>query len=273
MLQKPTYDTDLRKNLILSELTDLYTYRALIFHLIRRNVTSRYKRSVLGVAWTLLDPLITMVVMAIIFSTIYGRSMPAYPVFLLSALIIFNFIQQSSTGAIVDLLNGGWLLGKVYMPRTVFSITSTGANLVNFFYSLIPLVLLVLAYNIPITPAILFIPIAILNCILFTLGLGFLFSIFAIFFADMINIHSILMRLLLYLSGTFYVAEDIPERFRPLIELNPIYTLITLFRDPIYFGTLPDPWTIVYSTAWAVGLFILGLIVFLHFHDQIAYRI
>src|ERR1043166_2249684 len=108
MIQKPSYDTNLRKNLILSELVDLYNYRALISHLIRRNVTSRYKRSILGVAWTLLDPLITMIVMAIIFSTFFGRSMQAYPVFLLSALVIFNFIQQGSTGAIVDLLSGGW---------------------------------------------------------------------------------------------------------------------------------------------------------------------
>lgn len=273
MLQKPTYDTDLRKNLILSELADLYIYRALIFHLIRRNVTSRYKRSILGVAWTLLDPLITMVVMAIIFSSIYGRTMPAYPVFLLCALVIFHFIQQSSNGAIVDLLNGKWLLGKVYMPRTVFAITSIGTNLINLFYSLVPLALLTVAYNTPVTPAILFTPISILICLFFTLGLGLLFSIFAIFFADIMNIHSILMRLLLYLSGTFYLAENIPQQFRPLIEFNPIYSIITLFRDPIYFGTLPDAWTIAYSTTWAIGLFVLGLMVFLHFYDQIAYRI
>lgn len=273
MIQKPTYDTDLRKSLILSELNDLYIYRVFIFHLIRRNVTSRYKRSVLGVAWTLLDPLVTMVVMAIIFSSIYGRAMPAYPVFLLCALVVFNFIQQASHGSIVDLLNGQWLLGKAYMPRTIFAITSIGTNLVNLFYSLLPLALLVLAFKTPITPSLFFVPIAIINCIFFTLGLGLLFSIFAVFFADMMNIHLILMRLLLYLSGTFYMADSIPEKFRPLIEFNPIYNLIIMFRDPIYFGVLPDFWSIAYATIWSVGLFVLGLIVFLHFHDQIAYRI
>ena len=272
-IQKPTYDTDLRKNLVLSELADLYNYRALVFHLIRRNVTSRYKRSFLGIAWTLLDPLITMMVMAIIFSAFFGRSMPSYPVFLLSALIIFNFIQQASTGAIVDLLNGGWLIGKVYMPRTVFALTSIGANLVNFFYSLIPLALLMIVFRVQITLALLFIPIAILLIILFTLGLGLLFSAFSVFFADMLNIHSILMRLVLYLSGTFYMAKNIPESYRSLILLNPFYNLISLFRDPIYFGILPDAWTISYSVIWSVGLFAIGIMVFLHFSDQFAYRI
>jgi ABC-type polysaccharide/polyol phosphate export permease len=270
---KPTYDTDLRKSLILSELTDLYNYRALIFHLIRRNVTSRYKRSVVGIAWTLLDPLITMVVMAIIFSAFFGRSMKAYPVFLLSALIIFNFIQQASTGAIVDLLSGGWLIGKVYMPRTVFAVTSIGSNLVNFFYSLLPLILLLIAFHIPITSALLFIPVALLLIILFALGLGLLFSTFSVFFADMLNVHSILMRLILYLSGTFYLAKNIPENYRSIILFNPVYNLISLFRDPVYFGVMPDSWAISYSVIWSVGLFILGIIVFLRFSEQIAYRI
>jgi ABC-2 type transport system permease protein len=273
MSKIPMYDTNLRKNLILSEFKDLYRYRVFIFHLIRRNLTSRYKRSALGVAWTLLDPLVTMVVMAIIFSSIYGNAMSAYPVFLFCALIIFNFIQQASNGAIVDLLNGRWLLGKVYMPCTVFAITSIGTNFINLIYSLIPLALLMLAFQIPVTTSLLFVPVALVFCVFFTLGLGLIFSIFTVFFADMLNIHSILMRLLLYLSGTFYMAESIPERFRPLIELNPVYNMIILLRDPVYFGILPDIWTIAYSAAWAIGLFVFGLIVFLHFHDQIAYRI
>ena len=273
LTQKPTYDTDLRKNLIISEFADLYSYRALIYHLIIRNVTSRYKRSILGVAWTLLDPLVTMGIMAIIFSTIFGRSMKAYPVFLFSALVIWNFIQQASTGAIVDLLNGGWLMGKIYMPRTIFTLTAIGSNLVNFFYSLLPLVLLMLVFKIPLTPALLFVPVALLLTLLFTLGLGLLFSAFSVFFADMLNIHSILMRLLIYLSGVFYTVDNLPEHFRPLILINPTYNLITLFRDPIYFGTLPDLWTMAYAATWSIGLFAIGLIVFLHFSDQIAYRI
>lgn len=211
--------------------------------------------------------------MAIIFSAIFGRSMESYPVFLLSALVIWNFIQQASMGAIVDLLNGGWLLGKVFMPRTIFALTSIGSNLVNFSYSLLPLVLLMIFFQTPITPALLFTPVALLLVVFFTLGLALLFSSFSVFFADMVNIHSILMRLVMYLSGIFYVVSSIPANFRPFVIFNPFYNLLTLFRDPIYFGVLPDAWAISYATAWSIGLFAIGLIVFLRSSDHIAYRV
>jgi ABC-2 type transport system permease protein len=274
MIEKnPTYDTNARKNLVLSEIKDLYRYKALLLHLILRNITSRYKRSILGIAWTLLDPLATMLIMAVIFSSVFGHAIKAYPLFLLSALVIWNFIMQASTGAITDLLGGNWLLGKVYMPKTVFALTSLGANLINLGFAIIPLTLLFLYYRMPVTLALLFIPVAIFIIALFTLGVGLLVSAFSVFFADMLNIHTIALRLLMYLSGVFYLVDNLPEIYRPVIRANPIYSLIALFRDPLYFGTLPRPWDIAYGTVWALGFCVFGLLVFLRLSDQITYRI
>ncbi len=271
--ENPTYDTNLRKNLILTEIRELYRYHSLVIHLIRRNVTARYKRSILGVTWTLLDPMATMFIMAIIFSTFFGRSIKAYPVFLLSALIIWNFISQASMGAITDLLNGNWLIGKVYMPRTVFAITSIGANLVNLLIAMLPLSVLFLFFKMPVTPALIFLPVAILINTIFTLGLGLLFSTFSVFFADILNVYNIMMRLLMYLSGIFYIIDSLPEPYRPIVLLNPFYSLVQLFRDPIFYGVLPNSWTTLYAAIWALVLFTFGLFIFLRSSDQIAYRI
>ena len=269
----PTFDSQDRKFLLLSEIRDLYRYKALLFHLIRRNVTARYKRSILGVSWTLLDPLVTMLVMAIIFSAFFARDIPAYPVFLLSALVIWNFISQGSTGAITDLLNGNWLIGKVFMPKTVFTITSIGSSLVNLFLALIPLIIIIIVYRLPITTAILFLPVSLIIIIAFTIGLGLISSTFSVFFADILNIHTIGLRLIMYLSGLFYDVEKLPMIHQPLIKANPFYCLIVLFRDPIYYGRLPAPWIIIYSLIWSVGMLIIGLFVFLKFSDQISNRV
>lgn len=271
--QKPTYDTDARKNLVINEIQDLYRYHTLVLHLIRRNVTTRYKRSILGVTWALLDPMATMVIMVVIFSSFFGRFVEAYPVFLFSALVIWNFISQASTGAITDLLGGNWLISKIYIPRTVFAITSVGANLINLLIAMVPLLLLFFFFKMPLSPALLFLPAAILINGVFTLGLGLLFSTFSIFFADALNIHNIMMRLLMYLSGIFYVIDSVPQPYRMIVVLNPLYSLIQLFRDPIFYGALPPVWSIVYAACWAVILFCLGLLVFLRYSDQIAYRI
>ncbi len=251
----------------------IYRFRTLVWHMISRNVISRYKRSVLGVLWTLLDPIATTLIMAIVFSAFFAQGLPAYPIFLLSGLVVWNFISQASSGAITDLIGGNWLVGKIAIPRTIFAITSVGANLVNLAISLLPLAVLFFVWNLPISPALLFLPIALLIITLFTFGLGLLVSAFSIFFTDLLNIYTILLRLLLYLSGIFYVVSSLPQAYQPPILLNPIYHLILLFRDPIYLGTLPDTGVIIYSAIWAVSLFVIGQYAFLRLSDQIAYRV
>jgi ABC-type polysaccharide/polyol phosphate export permease len=271
--EKPVYDTYDHPNLVIKEIKDLYHYRTLVAQLTRRNVIARYKRSILGVGWTLLEPLVTMIVMAIIFSSIFGRTMKAYPVFLLSGLIVWNFISQGSTSAITDLLNGSWLISKVYMPRTIFAVTAISANLINWFFALIPLFLLFIYFGLPFTPAFIFLPISVLIITLFTVGLGLLSSALAVYFADVLNIHQIALRLIMYLSGIFYVVENLPESARPIILLNPLYNLMVIFRNPIYYGQMPSNYTIGYASLWSLGMFLAGLFIFLRISKEITFKV
>ncbi|MGH2582533.1 MAG: ABC transporter permease, partial [Anaerolineales bacterium] len=228
-LPEATYDSQRRPSLFAEELRALVDFLPFIVHLIRRNVTARYKRSALGVLWTLLDPLATMVIMAVVFSHLFGRDIPAYPIFLLTAILVWNFIAQASTSSILDLLSGSWLIGKAYVPRSVFVMSAVGSHLINFLISLIPLTVIALFFGFESKPALLLLPFSLLLIILFTAGLGLLVSALAVFYNDVQNIYSIGLRLVIYLSGIFYTVEALPEAYRPLILLNPVYNLIQLF--------------------------------------------
>jgi ABC-type polysaccharide/polyol phosphate export permease len=236
-------------------------------------VTARYKRSFLGVLWTLLDPLFTMAVMAVVFSAIFSRTVPAFPVFLLSGLVGWNFMSQASTQAIGDLVFGGPLLGKVYLPRSVFAVAAVGTGLVNVALSLGPLLALIAIFGLPVTPAMAFVPLALLIQSGFALGLGLFFSALAVFYADIMNVHSILLRLLMYLSGIFYTLDILPPNVQGIINANPLYHLVALLRDPLYAGRLPSAWTIGYSVLASVTALGIGFAVFRKLSDDFTYRV
>ena len=158
----PTYDSDVPRKRIVDEVLDLLRYRELIRNLVSRNITARYKRSVLGVLWALMDPILTMIVMSVVFTALFHRTIPAFPVFLLSGLVAWNFFSQSSLQAMYDLIRGGRLIGRVNLPLSAFTFASVGTGLVNLLLSLIPLLVLMLVFRIPLTPALLFTPVAVI---------------------------------------------------------------------------------------------------------------
>jgi ABC-type polysaccharide/polyol phosphate export permease len=125
----------------------------------------------------------------------------------------------------------------------------------------------------PITWAIVFLPVSLLLIALFTLGVGLFISAFAVFFVDIMNLYSILLRLLMYLSGLFYVLESLPLKMRTIIIWNPIYHMITLFRFPIYEGRIPPTFSIVYFGVWTFVSLVIGLIVFTRLSDEYVYRV
>jgi len=272
-LAAPTYDSAAPRRLIFDELIDLYRHRDLIRNLVRRNVTARYKRSVLGVMWTLLDPLFTMLIMTLVFSALFAQTIARFPLFLLAGVMVWNFISQASTQAIADLLYGGNLMRYVYMPRTVFAMAAVATGLVNLLFAMVPLIILVLISRAPVTFSSLFFLIAIPIVSIFTLGMGLFMSAFAVFFADVLNIHNISLQLLMWLSGIFYSLEQLPEGLRPIVGAVPTYHIVALFRHPIYAGSLPSNGTILYASVSALVVFLLGLWIFMSLSDAIAYRI
>jgi ABC-2 type transport system permease protein len=267
------YDTAAKRSRAVEELVEAYRYRHLIFQLVRRDVLTRYKRSVLGVAWTMLNPLGMMIVLTIAFSQLFGGTR-SYPAYVLTGLVAWNFFSQTTTAAMNQMVWGGALLGRIYIPRTVFVLSSIGTGLVNILLSLVPLFVVLLATGTPIRLSILFLPVAVLCLAAFSLGIGLLLSTWAIYFYDVTEMYQILLTAWLYLTPVIYPEEIIPEASRVfLFSLNPMYHLVTLFRVPIYEGVIPDPTRILIALGFSFLILLAGWLIFTQRSDEFAYRI
>jgi ABC-type polysaccharide/polyol phosphate export permease len=267
------YDSGLKRSKAIEEAVEAYRYRHLIFQLVRRDVLTRYKRSILGVAWTMLNPLGMMLVLTIAFSQLFGGTR-AYPAYVLTGLVAWNFFSQTTMASMNQMVWGGGLLGKIYIPRTVFVLSSIGTGLVNLLLSILPLLVVLLITGTPIRLTILFLPVSILSLMAFSLGVGLLLSTWAIYFYDVTEMYQIVLTAWMYLTPIIYPEEIVPEPVRTwLYTLNPMYHLVSIFRAPIYEGALPDVRQIVAALGLSILVLAAGWILFTRKSDEFAYRV
>jgi ABC-type polysaccharide/polyol phosphate export permease len=268
------YDSTRVGNPAFEELKQLLDYRNLVGQMVRRDILTRYKRSFLGVAWTMLNPLGTTIILAIVFSSVFGNTERSYPAYILTGLIAWNFYSQTTNASIVNLVWGGDLLRRIYIPRTIFAVSSLGTGLVNLVLSLIPLLLIMLFLRVPISPSILILPIPVLFLAMFALGVGLFVSSIAIYYADVAEMYQIILTAWFYLSPVIYTDEFLPENVLFWIKkLNPMYYLINLFRIPIYEGRIPPPEDFLVSGLVAAGTLLIGWIWFSNRADEFSYRV
>jgi ABC-type polysaccharide/polyol phosphate export permease len=265
------YDSARRGNSALEELRGVFLYRDLIFQLVRRDIVARYKRSVFGVAWTMLQPLGMMIVLTVVFSRLFGQ-VAGYPAYILSGLIAWTFFSQTTSASMQQMVWGGALLNRIYMPRTSFSISAIGTGMVNLALSIIPLVVIVLVLRLPLTINILFLPVSMLLLAAFALGVGLLLSTLAVSFPDVSEMYQIVLTAWMYFTPIIYPQEMIPEKYQFwMFSLNPMYYLVKLFRMPIYEGKIPDAQTLLVGAALSLITLFVGWIVFSRQADRFAY--
>lgn len=268
-----TYDSQKRKSPAVEELQAIVKYSDLVYQFIRRDIIARYKRSVLGVFWTMLQPLGMMLVMAVVFSTLFHQ-VEGYVAYILSGLIAWTFFAQTTTAAIFQIIWGGELLRKIYIPMTSFSISSIGTGIVNLALSLVPLLIIVLAVRIKITWALLFLPVSILLLTAFALGLSLFLSTMTVYFPDVKEMYQIILQAWMYLTPIVYPTDILPETYRFwILHLNPMYYMISIFRYPIYNGALPPLDLAIPGTLLSLTTLFFGWIYFSKKADEFAYKI
>ncbi len=268
----PIYDSSARKSPALDELRELWRYRNLVYQFVRRDIVTRYKRSALGIAWTMLNPLGMTIVLSIVFSQVFGAK-GGYPVYVLSGLMPWTFFAQTTNACMVGLVWGGNLLKRIYIPRTVFAVSAIGTGLVNMILSLVPLLAVMLFYGVPLKTSALFLPVPILFLAMFSLGLGLLLSSIAIQFADVAEMYQIILTAWMYLSPVIYTIEFIPEQWMWLVRINPMYYLINLFRAFIYEGRFPSLGEYLIAGGIALSMLLIGWLFFARRADEFAYRV
>jgi ABC-2 type transport system permease protein len=267
------YDSTRRRLKMLEDVGELIRYRDLLVSLVRRDLTVRYKRSVLGFLWTMLNPLLVMLVMTVVFSNLFRFDIECFPVYVLAGLLLYNFFSQSTTHAMHNIVWGGGLLNKIYVPKAIFVVSVICVGLVNLLLALIPLALIMLATGHAFSPALLFLPAALLLTLLFALGVGLAVAALAVFFVDLVDIYQVGLTILLYLTPLFYPVKVVPSQYLFLIHLNPMYYFVEIFRQPIYLGTLPETDILMRATLLAVIALGVGWGFFARKADEFAYHV
>ncbi len=267
------YDSAARRLAVVEELVVLFRYRDLLVELVRNNLRTRYKRSLLGLAWTLLNPLVTMVVTTIAFSRVFRMSDAAYPVYVLSGILLWTFFAQSTTVAMHGLVwSGSNLLKRVSLPRTIFSVAAVLTGAVNLLLGLIPLLGIMLLTGTWPTPALLFLPVALLIALTFVLGTALFFSAVAVFFTDVIEIFQAAVMTLFYLTPVLYPARIVPPELSWALTLNPMTHILETFRAPIHGGRLPDGATLATAAGVALLSLLVGWTLFTWKADELVFR-
>ena len=267
------YDSAIHRPTVLGELRQLVRYRDLLRVLISKTIKTRYKRSALGILWTLLNPLITMLVLTVAFSAMMRSAVPSYPVYLLIGLVVWNLFSQSTAYAMGTYIGAGGLLKRAHMPPTVFAVACVGNCLINFFFSLVPLGIMMLWLGHPFYATWWFVPIAVFLVATFSLGAALFVSTLGIFFSDVVEMYQIVLQAWFFLTPIIYPPELLPAQYGWLLWANPMYRMIDLVRTPIFHGHLPDVTTLLICTVWAFGALAGGAWYFVRKSDEFAYSL
>lgn len=258
---------------MLTDLRELWGYRGLLRDLVARDLKVRYKRSALGVLWTMLNPLFLMAILAFVFSHVLRVTVEHFAVYLLSALVIWNFFAQATSWSTACFLSYSALIKKIYVPRSIFVIATVLAGVVNLLISLVPLALIMLVMGHSFSPALAFLPVPILLATLFSLGISLALAPLSIMFADIVPIYQVVLTAWMYLTPIIYPITALPEKYRLFLVLNPMTHLVEAFRTPIYQGTIPSANVLITSTVAGVGTLIIGWLIFERYSDRVAYYI
>jgi ABC-type polysaccharide/polyol phosphate export permease len=267
------YDSSRLAPAPIEEARELFRYRNLVLQFIRRDLVARYKRSLLGVTWTMLNPLGTMLVLSLVFSQVFKTSKD-FPVYILSGLLAWTFFSVATSDSMINLIGGVNLLQRIYTPPTIFSVSAVGNGIVNLLLSLIPLLLVMLALKVPPHLSVIFLPVSILFLASFALGIGLLVSTFAVYFRDVTALYQIILTAWFYLTPIIYPVDLLQPSFQFWISiLNPMYSLVNLFRIPLYEGRFPNAVEIYPAAFFAFTALIVGWLFFTLRSREFAYRI
>lgn len=245
----------------------------LLKQLVKRDLTSKYKDSVLGILWSFFNPLLIMLVFTAIFSMLFGRSIENYPVYFLSGRLIYDFYNAGTKGAMNSIKRNAYLLKKIYVPKYMFAVSSICYEFVNFLISFIILfgVMTITGASFHLTSIYAVIPIFLLVILIF--GIGLILAVCNTYFSDVGYLYNVFTLLLMYASALFYPIEIVPSSIQILFTLNPVYSAISCFRESVVYGVVPDFSTLLYLAAFAFTVFGIGIILFKIYEKKLVLEI
>ncbi len=247
-----------------------FQYKDLWLQLVSRDIKLKYRRSFLGYVWSVLNPLLIMLVMTLVFSTMFKRDISNFPVYLMTGRTIFEFVTGSTKQAMRSIIGNASLIKKTYVPKYIFTLAKVTSAWVDFLFSLGALVIVMVITRAPVTPYVLCTPLVLIQIYIFSLGLGFFLAQINVFFRDMQYIYQAITTAWMYATPIFYPLESIHNDAMIFVikGLNPLYYYVAQFRDMVYLGQFPGPR--IFWGGWliAIVVFIIGLWSFKRSQDK-----
>ena len=266
------YDSAQRPPRVIEEARALWAYRGLAVELAIRDIKVRYKRSVLGIFWTMLAPLLNMIVLTLVFSTLLQRQIANYPVYFLTGSLFWSFFAQTTSFAASQTAESNRTASRIYVPRSVFVAAAAAVGLVNVALSLVPLLLLLAVTGFPLHATWIFLPVSLALLLLFTSGVALFVFTLATRFSDVRESYVVLLQLWFFLTPIIYHPSIVPPRYRLALWANPMYYLVQTFRRPIYDGQLPGGLVLAGAAGISALVFASGWVYFARHANRFAFE-
>lgn len=243
-------------------------YQPLLNELIARDIKTKYRRSLLGVLWTILNPLLMMVVLSVVFSNLFRFDIEYFPVYLLSGQLIFNFFSESTTNAMSSIIANGPLIRKIYVPKYMFVLSRIFSSTINLLASFTALICVMLVMRVRLHYTVLLSVIPLLMIVFFSLGAGLILAAITVKFRDVMHLYSVFITALMYLTPVIYPMSILPPWLEKIVLLNPITNILMMFREFMIYGTFPSILSIVIGMVEVVIILVLGVYVFYKNQDE-----
>lgn len=230
--------------------------------LVSKDFKLKYRRSALGVLWSVLNPLLMMIVLTAVFSTVFRFQIENFALYLILGQTLFGLMSDATSGAMSSIIDSASLIKKIRINKILFPLEKVAFALVNFVISLIAVVAVMLFFQVAPTLNLLFLPLLLVYVFVFSLGLGLLISALSVFFRDVMHLWSVVLTAWTYATPLFYPIEILPDFLAPLMQYNPMYHYVTYFREIALWGMTPSLTENLICIGFAVVALVLGYAVF-----------
>ena len=257
-----------KRSYVVNAVIAVQKYRFLIRQLVGRDFKTKYKRSILGIFWSFLNPLLMMLVQYFVFSTIFKSDVPNFAAYLIIGTVMFNFFSESCGMALTSILGNASLITKVYMPKYIYPLTRVMSSVVNLTISLIPLLIVCVITGVEFHKSAVLAFFFLICLTVFSLGLGLLLSASMVFFRDTQFLWGVLSMMWMYATPIFYPETILPKEFKFVLQINPLYHFLKNARLCILDGISPEPVVYVQCLLMALGALLIGALVFRKAQDR-----
>lgn len=253
---------------MIQEIKNFIKYKDLLWEFVKKDIKLKYRNSLLGIIWSMLNPLLIMVVLTFIFSNLFKNSIPNFPVYCLSGRLIYDFFSQSTNQSMNSITSKSSLIKKIYVPKYLYPLSRVISSFIIFLISLIPLLIIMIVTKVQVTKISILVVYPLISLFFISLGIGLILATINTFFRDMQHLYSVVLLIIMYASAIFYSADIINPKYVAILNLNPIFPVIKVFRDCILYGqiTAINSWWL--CAVYAIISVIVGTIIFSKNEDK-----